>query len=100
MDVVTIAVIPTRFGLGRVLTTPGAERAMKDTGISYASLLSRHAEGDWGDLSPGDKAANDAALASGEDRSTTCRQELRFGSSPSGTGVLPPRCCRTNIKIR
>lgn len=67
-DTIVIAVIPTRFELGRVLTTPGAESAMSEAGISYASLLSRHAAGDWGDLDEDDKRANDAALASGEDR--------------------------------
>jgi len=67
-ETVTIVVIATRFDLGRVLTTPGAEQAMNEAGISYESLLSRHAAGDWGDLDEDDKRANDLALASGEDR--------------------------------
>ena len=68
MDIVSIVVIPTRFELGRVLITPGAKQAMDEAGISFASLLSRHAAGDWGELDEEDKAANDSALASGEDR--------------------------------
>lgn len=61
-------VVPTLFPSGRLLTTPGAEAALKEAKASLIDLLARHLRGDWGDLSEDDRKTNDEALASGEDR--------------------------------
>ena len=53
------------FPLGRTLATPGALAALEQAHVSPASLLSRHASGDWGTLCDEDKQANDAALIDG-----------------------------------
>lgn len=54
------------FSLGRLVATPTAlrelDRVSEHAGVLLADLLSRHARGDWGDLGPGDRAANDSAL--------------------------------------
>lgn len=57
----------SKFELGQLTTTPGA---LEEFGqIRILQCLTRHANGDWGDLSAGDKRANDRALAhKGEDR--------------------------------
>jgi hypothetical protein len=54
--------MPT-FELGRTLATPGALDLLGEEGA--IGLLERHAEGDWGDLEPEDRRANEDALRSG-----------------------------------
>ena len=54
-----------RFSLGRILATPGALRAIDDSGQSPADFLSRHARGDWGCISAGDRRLNDMAITAG-----------------------------------
>ncbi len=54
-----------KFSLGRVVATPGALAALKVSGQTPDQLLRRHVTGDWGDISPEDRHANDDALASG-----------------------------------
>lgn len=53
------------FPLGQTQGTPGAIAALKEARVSPATLLDRHARGDWGDLGRGDWDANDAAVADG-----------------------------------
>lgn len=53
------------FDLGRTLATPGALAALEKADVSPATLLSRHATGDWGDLTEADKRLNDEALEDG-----------------------------------
>lgn len=55
----------TRFELGRVVATPGCLAVLTELGLSPAVLLARHASGDWGDMSEGDKQANERALVDG-----------------------------------
>jgi hypothetical protein len=55
-----------RFPLGQLVATPGALVAFERTGQQPIEFLSRHATGDWGDLGPDDKSANDQAVESGE----------------------------------
>ena len=50
--------------LGRIVATPAALGAVSQPDLVAA--LRRHAVGDWGDLTPDDRAANDDALRSGE----------------------------------
>jgi hypothetical protein len=54
-----------KFGLGRIVATPGAIHAMLAAGQSADEFLCRHACGQWGDLDDEDKALNDAALVDG-----------------------------------
>ena len=66
------------FPLGRIVATRGALQQAREWGAAHgrpdgelvliASLLRRHASGDWGDLDPEDAALNDAAVRSGEER--------------------------------
>lgn len=50
--------------LGRVIATLNASRTLTTDEIFDA--MERHEKGDWGDLPPHDKAANDEALKNGE----------------------------------
>jgi hypothetical protein len=56
---------PVRLPLGQVVATPGALRLLHSEGISPASLLRRHAVGDWGCVPPDDGELNDLAAADG-----------------------------------
>ena len=52
-----------QFPLGRTVITRGALDALDDTDVHTG--IARHASGDWGDLCPEDKQANDEALRVG-----------------------------------
>lgn len=54
--------------LGQVVQTPGAEKALGDTGseTTYVGLLTRHASGDWGELCAEDIAVNELGLREGD----------------------------------
>ena len=56
---------PKTFPLGQIVATPGALKAIRDTGRFAIDYLSRHARGDWGDIDPADWNANDEALIDG-----------------------------------
>ncbi len=52
-----------RFPIGRLVATSNALAQI--TPADIATGLKRHVQGDWGDLDPDDKAANDTALVDG-----------------------------------
>ena len=52
----------TAFRSGRIVGTHGAIEAMRLAGVSSATLLERHLNGDWGDLDEDDKRANNWSL--------------------------------------
>jgi len=52
-----------RFALGRTVITRGALDAL--SGEDVHACIARHASGDWGDVCPEDKQANDDALRVG-----------------------------------
>lgn len=54
-----------KFEPGRIVSTPGALRAMEEAGENPASFLARHLEGDWGELDAEDIRENESALANG-----------------------------------
>jgi hypothetical protein len=54
-----------KFSPGRIVATPGALEAIRDSGQEAGEFLARHVTGDWGDLDCEDRQANDAALIDG-----------------------------------
>ena len=54
-----------KFPLGRLLATPGALRALEESGESAATFFARHAKGDWGEVCTEDRAENELALEKG-----------------------------------
>jgi hypothetical protein len=46
------------FGVGQLVTTPGALAALEKTGQSPVEFLTRHATGDWGELPVEDRTEN------------------------------------------
>lgn len=55
-----------RFPLGDVVATPSALALMKRHGANARDFLSRHQQGDWGDIGPEDAAMNDHAFNNGD----------------------------------
>lgn len=62
-----------RFGMGRLVATPGALRAMADSGQTPDFFLERHLRGDWGEVDVGDWKLNDLALKDGSRLLSTYR---------------------------
>jgi hypothetical protein len=54
-----------KFPPGQFVSTPGALAACEAAGQSPSELLTRHMQGDWGELDPEDVAANEFALQHG-----------------------------------
>jgi hypothetical protein len=66
----------TTVPLGRLVATPGALRAIAESGQTPAFFLARHAKGDWGSVDEEDWRLNDEALVQGE-RLLSAYQTLR-----------------------
>ena len=58
------SVVAPLFPLGRVFTTPSVRNS--ELAVHIEVVLSRHVQGDWGDMCADDKRANDEALAAGD----------------------------------
>jgi len=56
----------TLFPLGYTTATPRALALLHDTGMSPATLLDRHAMGDWGQIDPEDCGLIERALRDGD----------------------------------
>jgi hypothetical protein len=54
-----------KFTLGHMVATPGALRLLEEHGISPITLLSRHAQGDWGVVDEDDWKENDLSVVRG-----------------------------------
>ena len=54
-----------KFMLGSVVATPGALVALTEAQDAIRTYLSRHASGDWGDVSSEDAAENELSLIAG-----------------------------------
>ncbi len=50
------------FPLGRIVATPGALSALQQAGQSPDEFLTKHACGEWGELSEDDRQENDYAV--------------------------------------
>ncbi|WP_051980601.1 hypothetical protein [Burkholderia sp. 9120] len=59
------ALFRARLILGRLLASPAALEALRDANVSVSDLLTRHLNGDWGDLTEDDRRQNDLALETG-----------------------------------
>ena len=53
------------FSLGRLVATPGALQMLERNNQLATEFITRHVQGDWGDLCDEDKQANDEALQEG-----------------------------------
>ena len=53
------------FPLGQIVATPGALEALESSRQTPAEFLTRHATGDWGDLSADDIAENEFSIKNG-----------------------------------
>ena len=51
--------------LGQLVATRGALAALESAGQSPLEFLLRHSAGDWGEICPEDRLANDEALKNG-----------------------------------
>jgi hypothetical protein len=54
-----------RFQLGQIVATPCALASLEASGEKPEKFLSRHAAGDWGDVSEADRQENEFSLAHG-----------------------------------
>jgi len=54
-----------RFPLGQLVATRGALAAMNEGAGSFWPYITRHSEGDWGDVCQEDKAENELSLKHG-----------------------------------
>ena len=54
-----------KFSLGKIVATPGALEALKESGQSPGDFLERHVQGDWGILDDEDKQLNDQSVIDG-----------------------------------
>jgi hypothetical protein len=54
-----------KFIQGRTLATPGAVAALEESGQHVWDFLSRHTQGDWGNVGEEDWQLNDDALLDG-----------------------------------
>ena len=61
-SVINIAPETPLFNLGKLVATPGAIELLKQHELSPFDYVTRHWQGDWGDLDPEDVEANQAAL--------------------------------------
>jgi len=57
--------INAKFPMGQLAITPGAIETLQESGQNPSVFLSRHAVGDWGDLSEGDRQENEYSLTNG-----------------------------------
>jgi glycine cleavage system aminomethyltransferase T len=53
------------FPLGRIVATPGALAALEVSEEGAGPFLARHVTGDWGELDPEDRQANELAVEHG-----------------------------------
>lgn len=84
------------FALGHLVATPYALRVLEALGMTPLPLLTRHIQGDWGDLDPADVQVNQEALQDGSRlfSSYTLRHDIKVWviteADRSVTTVLMP----------
>lgn len=65
---IQLTVASARFKSDKYVVTRGVHELVVAGALNIGVLLGRHLSGDWGDLDRADKALNDRALESGQDR--------------------------------
>jgi hypothetical protein len=55
----------TTIDIGRMVATPGALKALAEAEQTPLEFLSRHMNGDWGEVGPEDWAENDLSVREG-----------------------------------
>ncbi|MCL2872803.1 MAG: DUF6094 domain-containing protein [Betaproteobacteria bacterium] len=60
--------MPAKFPTGNLVMTAAVSNNVEDGSLNINPFIARHFSGDWGDLSDSDKAQNERALKSGEER--------------------------------
>ena len=65
---IQLSVINPRFSSGKYVVTRGVHELVAAGALNIGVLLGRHLSGDWGDLDREDKAHNERALKSGQER--------------------------------
>lgn len=58
--------LQARFPPGQTMATPAVLKALEQCGDAPAPYLDRHICGDWGDVDPDDRLANEDAVLSGD----------------------------------
>ncbi|MDQ3667812.1 MAG: hypothetical protein M3410_14800 [Acidobacteriota bacterium] len=61
----TRANIGSRFALGEIFITPGAQEALEIAGQTAIQFLRRHMSSDWGEISEDDARENELSLREG-----------------------------------
>jgi hypothetical protein len=54
-----------KFSLGQIVATPGALRALDESGEAPLNFLRLHVAGDWGELDENDRRENELSLREG-----------------------------------
>lgn len=54
-----------KFPPGQIVATPGAIKLLDSNGMNGSTVLTRHLQGDWGDLCEEDAEMNNEALSLG-----------------------------------
>ncbi len=62
-----------RFQVGQLVSTPGALTALEKAGQSPLEFVSRHCQGDWGEVDAEDAEANEHAVDNDERISSAYR---------------------------
>jgi len=87
-----------RFQLGQVVATPAALEVLQRHGRTPLEFITRHHQGDWGDLCEEDRNANETALNDGSrifsayKLSEDDRIWIITEADRSSTCVLTPEC--------
>jgi len=81
MVVATLVTNPARFQAGQLLMTAAVSALVNEGTVDPWPYLTRHLQGDWGDIGPQDARSNDAALRDGDRlfsaaRTAHCRHRL------------------------
>jgi len=86
-----------RFVLGQLVATPGALTALEEAGQHPLEFLSRHQQGDWGELCAADKQENEFSILhnlrilSAYTLTTDVRIWIITEADRSATTILLPR---------
>ena len=73
--------MPVKFSLGTVVATPGALAMLEASDDTAQQFLSRHVNGDWGDVCAEDRHFNDQAIVHEGDLDKQTRVLSQYSTS-------------------